>query len=133
MQATYLYYNAKWPTISTKKLAVADIGLALCAATALIIEEEGEKKKKRSQRTIASKQKVNEWWKKREKLDYNITLLHELEEKDIASFKPYSPNTSRIGRIARRSIRIELVKSEMRYAPYESQGWSVFRQHRTLP
>ena len=50
-----------------------------------------KKKGKKSEKTIASKKKtkVNDWLKRSVQLGHNRTLLHELKEEDIDSFKNY--------------------------------------------
>ena len=77
------------------EMTVAAMGLVLCAAAAALeIEEEGKKTKKRekrSEKTSVSKKKkkVQDWLKRRVQLGHNRTLIYELEEEDIASFKNY--------------------------------------------
>ena len=54
-------------------------------------KKERKRERRRSEKTSASKKKkkVKDWLKKRVQLGHNRTLLYELEEKDIASFKNY--------------------------------------------
>ena len=67
------------------------MGLVLCAAAALEIKEE-EKKKREGEarrRVQVKRKKEKDWLKRRVQLGHNRTLLYELEEEDIASFKNY--------------------------------------------
>ena len=72
-------------------MTVAGMGLVLCAAAALEIEEEDKKREEEARRQVLVKRrkKVKDWLKKRVQLGHNRTLLYELEEGDIASFKNY--------------------------------------------
>ena len=74
------------------EMTVAGMGLVLCVATALEIEEEEEKKREEEARRrvqVKKRKKVKYWLKKRVQLGHNRTLLYELQEEDIASFKNY--------------------------------------------
>ena len=89
-------------------MTAAGMGLVICAAAALEIEEEEKEKeeRRRTEKTIASEKKNNvmDWLKIRVQLGHNRTLLHELEEEDIASFN-YSTNCYALRRLMIRTQR----------------------------
>ena len=79
-------------------MTVAGMGLDLCAAAALEVEQEEEKKKEKTREEearrrvqVKRRKKVKDWLKRRVQLGHsdNITLLYELEERNIASLKNY--------------------------------------------
>ena len=74
------------------EMTVAGIGIVLCVAAAFEIEEEEKEardEEARRQVQVKRRKKVKDWLKRRVQLGHNRTLLYELEEEDIASFKNY--------------------------------------------
>ena len=92
----WLLWKMAYTLTRETEMTVAGMRLFLCATAAPLKLKKKKKERKKKREEVARRRvqvkrrkKVKDWLKRRVQLGHNRTLLYELEEGDIASFKNY--------------------------------------------